>query len=132
MTRIIEDWSEAAIKEIKYADDIGETAWTLIPRINSHSGEYKNIGRMILNCEDENTIVQDISDYFCRDAKFPEQKYYVKLIKDDKYSCLNITPVGGLVLGSPLEDNGWKNKFTREEIISMNPQLLLFIEEVED
>ncbi|KRK79469.1 hypothetical protein [Companilactobacillus nodensis] len=74
MTRIIEDWSEAAIKEIKHADDIGETAWTLIPRINSHSGEYKNIGRMILNCEDENTIVQDISDYFCRDAKFEEAK----------------------------------------------------------
>ena len=77
------------------------------------------------------SIIKDILDFYTDKANFAEQKYYLHLIKGDKYSYLNITPVGGLVLGSHLEDNGWKNKFTHEEIISMNPQLLLFEEEVE-
>jgi len=78
------------------------------------------------------SIIRDILDFYTDKAKFAEQKYYVHLIKGDRSSYLNIKQNGALELCSRFEHNSWKTKFTHEEIIAMNPQLLLFEEEVED
>jgi len=78
------------------------------------------------------SIIKDILDFYNGKAKFAgPKKYYVHLIKGDRSSYLNIKQNGALELCSRFEHNGWKTKFTHEEIIAMNPQLLLFEEEVE-
>lgn len=132
--RILKGYSKAEQKELEEAKDNGfNSAFDLIYGIIKSEGD---LAFMVKNYDegsslDNDQLAKDIVDYYAGVAIFPEEKYYVHLIKGDENSYLNITPVGGLVLGSHLEDNGWKNKFTHEEIISMNPQLLLFEEEVE-
>lgn len=83
--------------------------------------------------EDEQiSIIRDVLDFYTDKAKFPEQKYYVQLIKDNEYSYLTITPDGVLGLGSRLEIGSWKTKFTRDEIVATDPRLVPFMEEVDD
>ena len=77
------------------------------------------------------SIIRDILDFYTDKAKFPEQKYYVHLIKGNEKSYLNITSYGSVDLLSNLEYSGQKNKFTREEIIAIDPRLVPFMEEVE-
>lgn len=60
------------------------------------------------------------------------KKYYVHLFKEDKYSYLNVTSNGVMELSNDFDSSTWRTKFTREEIISMNPNLVPFMEEVED
>ena len=60
------------------------------------------------------------------------KKYYVHLIKGNEKSYLNITSYGSVDLLSNFEYSGEKNKFTREEIIAIDPRLVPFMEEVED
>ena len=65
-------------------------------------------------------------------AIFPNpKKYYVQLIKGDEYSYLNINSEGGAELGTKFGFGHWKTKFTIDEVAAMNPQLVLFMEEVE-
>lgn len=60
------------------------------------------------------------------------KKYYVHLFKDDEYSYLNVTLDGRAQLDNNFEFDDLKTEFTREEIISIDPRLVLFMEEVED
>lgn len=84
--------------------------------------------------EDEQIlIIKDIIDFYTGKAKFVDpKKYYVQLIAGDEESYLNINPNGGAKLYNRLGLNGWKVKFTIDEIAKINPQLVLFMEEVED
>lgn len=77
------------------------------------------------------SIIRDILDFYTDKATFTEQEYYVHFIKSNGQSYLNINQNGALELCSRFEHNGCKTKFTHEEIIAMNPQLVLFEEEVE-
>lgn len=77
------------------------------------------------------SIIRDILDFYTDKAKFPEQKYYVQLIKGDCYSYLNITPNGGAELDNKFAFDGWRTKFTRDEVIAIDPRLVPFMEEVE-
>lgn len=82
---------------------------------------------------DDNQMAKDIVDFYTGKAKFAEpKKYYVQLIAGDEESYLNINPNGGAKLYNRLGLNGWKVKFTIDEIAKINPQLVLFMEEVED
>jgi len=133
--RILKGYSEQERKEIEEAEDNEfNNAMYLINRIVDYADDCTSLTKKYINgsSDENNQLARDIADYYAGVAKFPEQKYYLHLIKNDKYSYLNVTPAGGLGLSSRLQDNGWKTKFTHEEIISMNPQLLLFEEEVED
>ena len=54
------------------------------------------------------------------------------LIKGDENSYLNITSDGGAELDNKFEFGGWQTKFTRDEVIAINPKFVPFMEEVED
>jgi len=133
--RILKGWPENERKELEEAKDNGfNDAICLINGIVGNENDCIFLtGRYEDESSDEdNLLARDIADYYCGNAKFPEQKYYVHLIKGDEYSYLNITSDGGAELDNKFAFDGWRNKFTREEIISMNPQLVPFMEEVED
>ena len=133
--RILKGYSEDEQKELENAKrHMSCNDLLLIITGNRATAEYCFIkGKYYKVKEDEQiSIIRDILDFYCGDAKFPEQKYYVHFIKDNRYSYLTITPDGVLGLGSCLEIGSWKTKFTREEIIAMNPQFLPFMEEVEE
>lgn len=83
------------------------------------------------NTDERISIIRDILDFYTDKAKFSEQKYYVHLIKGDESSYLNITSDGVVELDDNLEFSGWQNKFTRDEVIAINPRLVVFMEEVE-
>lgn len=77
------------------------------------------------------SIIRDILDYYAGVAKFPEQKYYVHLIKSDRDSYLKTDVSGGVYLDSNFEYGIWKTKFTRDEVVDIDPRLVPFMEEVE-
>ena len=60
------------------------------------------------------------------------KKYYVHLIKGDENSYLNIISNGVMELSNDFDSNGWKTKFTRDEVVAIDPRLVVFMEEVED
>ena len=59
------------------------------------------------------------------------KKYYVHLIKGDEESYLNINLEGGAELGTKFGYGHWKTKFTRDEVVAINPKFVPFMEEVE-
>ena len=60
------------------------------------------------------------------------KKYYVHLIKGNEKSYLSMSWYGVVDVGNNNACGGWQNKFTREEIIAIDPRLVPFMEEVED
>jgi len=79
------------------------------------------------------SIIRDILDFYCGNAKFAEpKKYYVHLIKDNECSYLSMSWDGVVELDSKFESGGWQTKFTREGVVAINPNLVPFMEEVED
>ncbi|HCD07883.1 MAG TPA: hypothetical protein DEQ50_06450 [Lactobacillus sp.] len=82
------------------------------------------------------SIIRDILDFYTDRAKFKEpKKYYVHFIKGDRNSYLNIAWKKYHIveeLGNNFASSGWQNKFTREEVVAIDPRLVTFMEEVED
>ena len=79
------------------------------------------------------SIIRDILDFYTDKATFTvPKKYYVQLIEGDEYSYLNINSEGGAELGTKFGFDGWKYKFTREEVVAIDPRLVPFMEEVGD
>ena len=77
-------------------------------------------------------FMADINNVVMGTAVFSyPKKYYVQLIAGDEESYLNINPIGGAELYNRLGLNGWKTKFTRDEVIAIDPRLVPFMEEVE-
>jgi len=60
------------------------------------------------------------------------KKYYVHFFKDDEHSYLNVNFDGETEIDNYFEFNGWKIKFTRDEVVAIDPRLVPFMEEVED
>ena len=116
------------VKEILRIDDLLHiiTGFTQDTRCSLIRQKYDNAEK-----EEQISIIRDILDFYTDKAKFADQKYYVHLIKGDEYSYLNINSEGGAELGTKFGFGYWKTKFTRDEVAAMNPQLVLFMEEVE-
>lgn len=133
--RILHGWTKDERKELEEAK--GNGFLSVIALICSIKRDDDNCHALYEkyyrdDTNGNNQMAKDIIDFYCGNAKFPEQKYYVHFIKSNGYSYLTITPDGVLGLGSRLEIGSWKTEFTHEEIISMNPQFLPFMEEVEE
>jgi len=78
------------------------------------------------------SIIRDILDFYTDKAKFAEpKKYYVHFIKGDESSYLNISSNGVVKLDSNFEFGSFKTKFTRDEVVAIDPRLVPFMEEVE-
>ena len=78
------------------------------------------------------SIIRDILDFYTDKAKFADQKYYVHFIKSDGSSYLNLDFGERPVVGNNSELMGLKTKFTREEVVAINPKFVPFMEEAED
>ena len=85
------------------------------------------------NTDERISIIRDILDFYTDKATFTDpKKYYVQLIAGDEESYLNINSEGGAELGTKFGFGHWKVKFTRDEVVAINPKFVPFTEEVED
>lgn len=79
-------------------------------------------------------VIQDIADFINNKAKFPEQKYYVKLLdKDDGY--LNYQHfLKEFFVDNKNEDgdDGYQTRFTMDEIETIDPRYKRFAVPVEE
>lgn len=133
--RILKGWPENERKELEEAKDNGFN--NAIRLINGIAGNESDCIFLAGRYEDEssdedNLLARDIADYYAGVAKFPDKKYYVQLIAGDEESYLNINPNGGAKLYNRLGLNGWKVKFTRDEVVAIDPRFVPFMEEAED
>ena len=79
------------------------------------------------------SIIRDILDFYTDKAKFAEQKYYVKLIKNSDISYLYRSKLTNfLILGSCSLSQDYQNKFTEQEIKDIDPRYMAFAVPVEE
>jgi len=118
------------VKEILRIDDLLHiiTGFTQDTRCSLIRQKYDNAEK-----EEQISIIRDILDFYTDKATFTDpKKYYVHFIENDEYSYLNINSEGGAELGTKFGFDGWKYKFTREEVVAIDPRLVPFMEEVGD
>ena len=87
---------------------------------------------LAMEYEDEFNFMADVNNVVMGTAILPEsKKYYVHLIKGDSDSYLNYGLDSKNYYTSDKEEiSRLKTQFTKEEIRAINPNYLLFIEEV--
>lgn len=133
--RILKGWTKEEQKELEKVKEIGINDFLHIITGLTSDTRFGLIWEKYDKAEqDEGTsVIRDILDFYTDRAKFAEpKKYYVHLIKGDEYSYLNINPDVGAELDNRLELRGWKTKFTRDEVVAIDPRFVPFMEEVED
>ena len=82
--------------------------------------------------DEQITIIRDIADYYAGVAKFPEQKYYVHLIKDNECSYLNRSTSNGFCMACCYQpDEVFQTEFTEQEIKDIDPRYMAFAVPVE-
>ncbi|MGI3099176.1 hypothetical protein ACROUK_01270 [Companilactobacillus alimentarius] len=137
--RILKGYSKTERKELEDAKDNGfNSAFDVIYGIIKSEGDLAFIVKKYDegSSSDNDQLAKDIVDYYAGVAKFAEpKKYYVHFIKGDECSYLNITLEDGhrvALLSNNLEFSCWqKTKFTRDEVIAIDPKFVPFMEEVE-
>lgn len=78
------------------------------------------------------SIIRDILDFYTDKAKFPEQKYYVQLIKNNDSSYLNkCAPNGFYMPDTCRQGKMTQTKFTEQEIKDIDPRYMAFAVSVE-
>ena len=131
------DYTGAELKELK---ELGKnygspmtTVWRVVGK-GDCNGPFKNLREKYFEIkpEDEFDFMADINNVVMGTAIFPEpKKYYVHLIKGDSDSYLNYGLDSKNYYTSDKEEiSRLKTQFTKEEIRAINPNYLLFIEEV--
>lgn len=132
--RILHGWTKDERKELEEAKDNGFlSVIALICSIkrdddNCHA-LYEKYYREDTN--DNNRMTKDIIDFYCGDAKFAEQKYYVHLVKDDSFSYFNLGLNGEKTyIGGNPQTGNFQTQFTKQEVEDINPDYLLFLEKV--
>lgn len=86
------------------------------------------------NSNEDKQILQDIADFINNKAKFPEQKYYVKLLDRDK-GYLNYQHSFNEFFvddKDDYEDGDYKTQFTISEIEDIDPRYMAFAVPVEE
>lgn len=134
--RILKGWTKEERKELEEAKDNGfGSAILLIKEITSDDDDCIALTGKYTNeyYDADNRLARDIADYYAGEAKFAEpKKYYVHLIKGNENSYLSISWDRVVELNDKIACGGWKNKFTRDEVIDIDPRLVPFMEEVKD
>ncbi|WP_334341191.1 DUF1642 domain-containing protein [Companilactobacillus sp. HBUAS56275] len=134
--RILEGYSKAEQKELEYAKDNGFlSAITLIRGISNGDCHCHELSKKYCreDINDNNQLAKDIVDFYCGNAKFPEQKYYVQLIKNNNSSYLNkCSPNGFYMPDSCRQDKLTQTQFTEQEIKDIDPRYMAFAVPVEE
>lgn len=134
--RILKGYSKAERRELEKAKDNGFLSvialFCSIKRDdNNCHALYEKYYRDDTN--GNNQMAKDIVDFYFGNAKFPEQKYYVHLIRNDDGGYLNINRISNwCTTGSCQPDDEFQTKFTEQEIRDIDPRYMSFIVPAED
>ncbi|WDT66086.1 DUF1642 domain-containing protein [Companilactobacillus crustorum] len=129
--RILKDWTKDERKELEEAEDNGFlSAMALIRGICDDVGYCHALSKKYYreDTNDNNQMAKDIVDFYCGNAKFPEQKYYVKIPKIG-FPYL-VQADDGMELVRYLR-SGYKEEFTEQEIKDIDPRYMVFAVPVE-
>ncbi|KRK80255.1 DUF1642 domain-containing protein [Companilactobacillus nodensis] len=133
--RILKGWTKDERKELEEAKDGG--FYSSIDLINGIVGGDDDCTSLANKCmngdsEEDNQLIRDIADYYTGKAKFPEQKYYVQLIKNNDFNYLNRNKLNTLLTldGYRLAQN-YQTEFTEQEIKDIDPRYMAFAAPVE-
>ena len=134
--RILKGYSKAERRELEEAKDNNfDNAIDLIRGIAIDDDDCTSLNNKYMNecSEEDNQLAKDISDFYCGNTKFPEQKYYVQLIKNSEVGYLNRNKSNTFLIleGCHLSQN-YQNKFTEQEIKDIDPRYMAFAVPVED
>ena len=136
--RILKGYSKTERKELEEAKDNDfndfSSAIALIRSICDDIGYCHALSEKYCREDpnDNNQMAKDIADFYCGNAKFPEQKYYVQLIKNNDGSYLNKwAPNGFYMPGNCVQDKLTQTKFTEQEIKTIDPRYMAFAVPVE-
>jgi len=134
--RILKGYSKQERKELEEAKDNGSSsAMSLINDIGDDYDYCQSLTRKYIreDINDNNQLARDIADYYAGVAKFPEQKYYVQLIRNNSGSYLNRTVLNGFCTTSGCQqDDVLQTKFTEQEIRAIDPRYMAFAIKVEE
>lgn len=131
--RILKGWTKEERKELEEAKDtenLGDFLHAITEcRYKVTHYQYVWDKYDAAKTQDQFSIIQDIIDFYFDKAKFPEQKYYVKLSKIG-FPYLVQTD-DGMELVRYLR-SGYKEKFTEDEIKAIDPRYMAFAVPVEE
>ncbi|MGQ2376292.1 DUF1642 domain-containing protein [Companilactobacillus zhachilii] len=132
--RILKGYSKEERKELEEAKDNGfDSAFDVIYGIIKSEGDLAFIVKKYDegSSSDNDQLAKDIVDFYCGNAKFPEQKYYIKMPKVN-YPYLIRDMVGKFDYAqSPDILGSGENSFTEQEIKDIDPRYMLFAVPVE-
>lgn len=135
--RILKGYSKEERKELEEAkDNAYYSSIDLISGIVGEDDDCTSLTSKYYNggSEEDNQLTRDIVDFYTGKAKFPEQKYYVQLIKGKNESYLkrdmlrNFCTTGGWQPDS----TQFQIQFTAQEIKDIDPRYMAFAVPVED
>lgn len=131
--RILKGYSKTEQKELEYArknmscnDLLHNITYFPAPiECDSIKDKYDEA-----DTDERISIIRDILDFYTDKAKFPEQKYYIKMPKV-RYSYLFKDIDGTLDWGNDFGILA-RNYFTEQEIKAIDPRYMVFAVPVED
>jgi len=134
--RILKGYSKQERKELEEAKDNGSSsAMSLINDIGDDYDYCQSLTRKYIreDINDNNQMAKDIVDFYCGNAKFSEQKYYVKLIRNNDSSYLNRSRVNSFSMACIRQpDVVFQTEFTEQEIKDIDPRYMAFAIPVEE
>ncbi|MDT6951848.1 DUF1642 domain-containing protein [Companilactobacillus alimentarius] len=134
--RILKGYSKTERKELEDAKYNGfNNAIYLINGIADDDDDCTSLTEKYINGnpDEDNQLARDIADYYDGEAKFPEQKYYVQLIKNNDGSYLNRNRLDAfLTLDGCHSALNYQTEFTEQEIKDIDPRYMAFAVPVED
>lgn len=133
--RILKGYSKDERKELeKSKDNSYSSSMTLINGIGADYGDCHALSEKYCREDpnDNNQMARDIIDYYDGKAKFPEQKYYVQLIRNNDGSYLNRNRLdASLTLDGCHSALNYQTEFTEQEIKAIDPRYMAFAAPVE-
>lgn len=134
MTRII-NWDKEKQDEYKKLKETHASALYLLSDFMNNRNLYSSLNTYYwgLNDKEETQFAKDLIDLYIGDAKFPEQKYYVKLL-DKEEGYLNCQKSFNDCFVNNNKDDGsyYQTQFTISEIEDIDPRYKAFAVPVED
>lgn len=133
--RILKGWTKEESEELEDAKETGNLG-NFLHNITGYP-EDTNCGYVWDNyhkasSREQISIIQDIVDFYTDKAKFPEQKYYIQLIKNNDDSYLNRSTVNSFCMACCYQpDEIFQTEFTEQEIKDIDPRYMAFAVPVE-
>lgn len=128
--RILKGYSKNQQKELEEAKNNNySSAMILIHGIGEEYSDCQALSEKYYHedANEDNQLARDITDYYAGVAKFPDKKYYVKLIRNDDDGYLNKGKLNTFVtLGNCRTSHYYQTEFTEQEIKAIDPRYMAF------